>query len=153
LRECLQKSGITLPQRSPGTRPPPGAGGFLGGGAAPQLPEGVTPAQYRAALQKCGAGAFTGRGRLNNPAFKQSLAKFATCMRENGVNVPQPNTSGTGPVFSTKGLNTSSPQFKAAEAKCRSDLPQFLVRRPGGAGAPPGPGGTSAAPGGARPAE
>ena len=34
VRECLQKNGITLPQRTPGQRRPPGAaGGFLGGGA------------------------------------------------------------------------------------------------------------------------
>ncbi len=43
-------------------------------------------------------------------------------MRYNGVNVPTPNTSGNGPVFSTKGINTAGAQFRAAEAKCRSSL-------------------------------
>jgi hypothetical protein len=128
IRECLQKNGITLPQRTPGQRRQPGgAGGFLGGGGGaaggPSLPKGVTRAQYEAALKKCGGGNFAGRGggaRFKSPAFKAALAKFASCMRENGVNMPEPNTSGTGPVFSSKGLNTSSPKFQAAEVKCRS---------------------------------
>ena len=33
-------------------------------------------------------------------------------MRENGVNLPAPNTSGNGPVFNTKGIDTSSATFK-----------------------------------------
>ena len=41
VRECLQKSGITLPQRTAGTPRTPGAGGFLGGAGGPQLPKGV----------------------------------------------------------------------------------------------------------------
>jgi hypothetical protein len=69
----------------------------------------------------------------------QALTKFASCMRENGVNVPAPNTSGTGPVFNAKGIDTTSPQFHAAESKCSADL-QGAFRRGGAAGAPGGPG-------------
>jgi len=136
LRECLQKNGITLPKRTPGQRPPGGPGGFLGGAGGPQLPSGVTRAQYEAALKKCGGGGFAGpgaRARFSSPAFKAALAKFATCLRQNGVNVPTPNTSGKGPVFNTKGINTSSLQFRTAEVKCRSALVGAFRRGPGGA--------------------
>ena len=112
IRECLQKNGITLPQRTPGQRRPPGgAGGFLGGG---------------------------GGARFKSPAFQAALVKFASCMRANGINMPAPNTSGSGPIFSTKGLNTASAQFKAAEAKCSGAL-RSSFRRGAGAGgkAPP----------------
>lgn len=157
MRECLQKNGITLPNRTPGQRPggPGGQGGFLGGGAGgPQLPKGVTRAQYEAALKKCGGGGgLARRGKaFESPAFKQALTKFAACMRENGVNVPAPDTSGKGPVFDTKGINTASSQFRTAEMKCSSDLRQAFRRGSGtggaasGGGAAPGsaPGGTPA---------
>jgi hypothetical protein len=156
VRECLQKEGITLPKRTPGQkRPPGGAGGFLGGGGAggaagSQLPKGVTRAQYEAALKKCGGRDFGhggGAARFDSPTFKAALAKFATCMRQNGVNVPAPNTSGSGPVFDTKGIDTSSAQFKAAEAKCQSDLSGAFKRGTGAAGGP----GTNGAPAGAAP--
>jgi hypothetical protein len=135
LRECLQKNGITLPKFTPGQRPSPGTRRSF-------LPKGVTKAQYEAAIKKCGGPGFFagGKNRFNTPAFKQALAKFAACMHENGVDVPKANTSGTGPVFSSKGLDTSSLKFKDAEAKCRPDLSGALRGAPGArgaAGAPP----------------
>jgi hypothetical protein len=149
IRECLQKNGVTLPAFKPGQHGQPQARGPFGGASGRQLPKGVNKAKYEAALKKCGGGSFAGRGgaRFKSPAFKAALAKFATCMRENGVNVPAPNTSGTGPVFDTKGIDTSSAQFKAAEAKCQSDLSGAFRRGPGAGGSPS----ASGAPAGAAP--
>jgi len=117
-RECLQKNGVTLPKFSPGQRPAPGTG------AGPGLPSGASKGQYEAAIKKCNGAGLVARGRvgLQSAAVKQALAKFATCMRANGVNVPKPNTSGRGALFNSKGLNRNSAKFKAAEAKCRVDL-------------------------------
>lgn len=142
IRECLQKNGITLPKRTPGGQRPPG-GGVLGGGG-PHLPAGVTRAQYEAALKKCG-GDFARRGfggaRFSSPAAKAALVKFTACMRQAGVNIPAPNTSGNGPIFNTKGINTATPQFKAATTKCMAVLRSILRPRPGFA---PGGGATGA---------
>jgi hypothetical protein len=127
LRECLKKAGITLPTRKPGQAP--GAGGFLGAGGGSALPKGATKAQHEAALKKCGGfprggsnrGGFRrGAGGLNTAAGKQALAKFAACMRSNGVTLPAPNTSGKGSVFN--GINTASAKFKAAATKCHTAL-------------------------------
>jgi len=147
-RECLEKNGVKLPRRTPGQPPQPGAGGLLGGAGAgaggASLPTGMTRAQYEALLQKCGAGFLRGGfrhrlngigSRLHSPAITKALTKFATCMRENGVPVPAPNTSGKGPIFNTKGLNVQSATFKAAETKCRSSLSSAFRASPGTAGA------------------
>jgi len=122
VRECLKKNGITLPNQPNAAGGPPVGGVLLGR----KLPKGVTRAQFQAALQKCapgrvagGAPGFRGPGAAK---FKDALAKFAACLRQNGVSVPTPNTSGHGPVFSTKGLQTNSPKFREAAAKCRSVL-------------------------------
>jgi hypothetical protein len=43
-------------------------------------------------------------------------------MREHGVTLPAPNTTGKGPVFNTAGVNLRSPQFLRAQAACRRVL-------------------------------
>jgi hypothetical protein len=121
LRACLTEAGITPPKPVPGQ--PLALGGAVGLGA--QLPKGVTRAQYEAALRKCAltrAGTSSGRGHLAGPVYRKALTQFAACMRQHGENIPAPNTTGKGPVFSTSGLNTQSPQFKAATVKCSGIL-------------------------------
>jgi hypothetical protein len=157
LRECLKKNGITLPQRvpgKPGQGRPPGGGavpfggsGRTGGFAGGALPKGVTRAQFEAAMKKCGGGTrgnFRARSRLGSGSFKKELTAFATCMRRGGIDVPTPNTSGKGPIFSTKGLDVKSAKFRAAQQKCASLLGTSAA--PGGAGAP-GAGGAPGASG------
>jgi hypothetical protein len=143
IRECLEKNGIVVPNRVTGKPPSTGGvaprGAFPGG--APQAPKGMSHAQFEAIVKKCGdkfpRGAIGFGAHINSSAVKQALAKFAACMRANGVNVPAPNTSGSGPVFNTKGVDTNSPAFQAADSKCRSDLQGAFRASPGGATAPP----------------
>jgi len=158
VRECLRKDGISLPARTPGKHPGPGAGGLLGGGTGPVLPKGVSRTQYEAILKKCGGGGFAagrfgaGKGRFNSPEAKKALVKFATCMRGDGVKIGEPNTSGKGAIFDTKGIDTASTQFAAAERKCQSYLRTAFGGRPGGgASAAPGAGAGAAPPAGAEP--
>jgi hypothetical protein len=141
IRECLQKSGVTLPKHTPGSGGPPVGGAFPGANGRPALPKGVTRAQFEAALKKCGGRGFGGGvsrpggtgPRTVNPGFRQGLAKFATCLKQNGVDVPNPNTSGKGPIFSTKGIDTKSAKFRAATVKCHSILIGAFRRPPGAA--------------------
>jgi hypothetical protein len=75
-------------------------------------------------------------------------------MRKNGVKLPQPNTSGKGPIFNTKGIDTTSASFKAADAKCVRELRPGGSAQPGGRAAPGGgTPGTPGIPGGAAPGE
>jgi hypothetical protein len=141
LRACLQKEGINLPSApsagQPGNGGPPGAGGGF------KLPQGVSQSKLEEAMKKCGGGGFPGAARrsFNSSTARAALTKYASCMGENGVNLPTPNTSGNGPVFNTKGIDTSSTAFKKAQQKCQGDLNgAFAAGRPpgGGEGGPPG---------------
>ncbi len=146
VRACLAKKGIALPQRTPGS-----PRGFLGGAGGPQLPKGMSRTQFQEALRSCGGGFAGGRlgpGRsaFTSPRFHAALVRFAACLRQNGINVGEPNTSGKGPVFDTRGINTGSLQFKAASTKCRTVLLYGLRGRkaaPGAAGAAPGSAGAT----------
>jgi hypothetical protein len=125
-RECMANHGI---KAQPGAR-----GGLFGGliGAGAKLPKGVTLAQARAALRACGAGArplgrlrapnTKGFGNLQSPKAKKAFEAFSACLREKGVNLGAPNLSGHGPIFSTKGVNVKSPQFRAAARACAATL-------------------------------
>jgi hypothetical protein len=108
LRSCLAKNGVTLPEG-------------VGAGSAGQLPKGITQKQLQAALKKCSPGG-SGGGGAGGPQRSQRLAKFAACMRQNGVKLPPPNTSGKGPVFDTTGLDTKGAAFQSAMLKCSDQL-------------------------------
>ena len=171
IRQCLARNGINLPARpgnqdrgAPGATGPagpngatgpngptgprgPGRGGFFFRGTGPRLPPGVTQQQFQAAAQKCGLTRFgPGGPGVNNPAFRQALTSFAACMRQNGVNLPPPNTTGNGPLFKTNGIDTNSPKFRAATAKCRLLLPRFGFRGGAAAGDQVQPGSTTGVP-------
>jgi hypothetical protein len=103
--------------------------------------------QYRAILKKCGVGNLLGglfgrRSRQRSPAFRLALSKYAACMRAHGVNLPEPNTSGNGPIFDLKGLDTTSAKYRTAQAQCRSNLRSTLSlgRGPGASAGRPGGG-------------
>jgi hypothetical protein len=155
LRACLRKNGIALPQRTRGKRPALRAGGLLGAVGSPVLPKGVSRTHYEAILKKCGGGFAPGRlgagtSRFESPEAKKALMRFAACMRENGIKLGEPNTSGKGPIFDTKGVATAGAKFAAAERKCRVDLRSAFRARPGagaGAAAPPGASGAASPPG------
>jgi hypothetical protein len=125
-RACLQKKHIALPT--------------LGVQVSSNTPKGMTRAQYEAVVNKCG-------GRIENPVLRLAIAKFATCMRENGVNYPTP---GKGSVLGTKGLNTTSPAYRKAATKCSSVLRTAFRASAGAHGGVRGaPGGTSGSTGAA----
>jgi hypothetical protein len=149
VRQCLAKSGINLPARParPPGAPRTGGGGIFGGGgggaagAGPPLPAGVTRAQFQAALAKCGGVGGRGGARpaltpAQRAVQQAALVKFAACMRQHGVNLPAPNTTGRGPVFNTGKLDTTSRAFTTAETKCMPLLPARFGR--GRGGPPPG---------------
>jgi hypothetical protein len=129
-------------------------GGFRGGGAdgatgGTGATSGTPPSTIdRTAFQKardaCGQppqGAFGGFNRQNSQEFQDAALKFAKCMRSKGIDVPDPDFSGTdtpgagGPNANGRrglfgSLDRNDPKVQQAFDACRSNLPQ----RPGGGG-------------------
>ncbi len=55
--------------------------------------------------------------------MRKQISQYVACVRQNGYDLPSPNTSGNGPVFDSSKVNQNDPKFKAASAKCQNLLP------------------------------
>jgi hypothetical protein len=118
LRACLRKNGIQVSE-SVST-----ISDLLA-----HTPKGVTRSQLLTAVRSCGGisgGITAGKPRVTGAAYKQAFVSFVSCMREHGINLPAPNTSGKGPIVDTKGIDTTGATYKAAAEKCASILRKVL---------------------------
>jgi hypothetical protein len=109
-------------------------------------------AKMDAAQKDCQKYMQIGGGRAPSAAeqakAKDAMLAYAKCMRDNGVNMPDPkfSNSGGGMTFqlggpdskggSTGGPNPDSPTFKAADKVCHSKLADLEKGGPGGDGGP-----------------
>ena len=126
MRACLAKKGITLPPRTPG------AGGFLGGG--PQLPKGVTRAQYAEALKACG-GNFPGRGHFSRVPHAFTSPRFHAGARPlRRVHAPERDRRGrTQHLGQRPGLRHQRTQHRQHPVQSgRGEVPEHAGRRPAG---------------------
>jgi hypothetical protein len=61
-----------------------------------------------------------------DPATKEKFRDFAKCMREHGIDMPDPEADGGGALKKGDGpdrFNPDDPTFKAAEKACAEKLP------------------------------
>ena len=133
--KCMREHGIDMPDPEVA----PGGGGFtqrLDGG------KNIDPEKLQAAQEACQSileqsGGF--RGQLD-PEQLDKLVEFAQCMREHGVDMPDPATDGKGGIMfrvngpedsdggdssgrtSIDGMDPESPEFQAAQEACGSIL-------------------------------
>jgi len=84
-------------------------------------------AKMDAAQSACQKYAPQGKGaRKQGPSdqeFQQALA-FARCMRQHGVNMPDPKRTSGGIEGSSGSLDPNSAKFKTAQAACQNFLPR-----------------------------
>lgn len=118
--ECLRQHGLDVPD-------PDSEGRFaipFGGGS------GIGPDQnIREAMEACQELAPLGGGNLdelrNDPAFQDAQLRFAECMREHGVDVPDPDENGGG-GFMIDGSDVPRETLRAAGEACDPILREFL---------------------------
>jgi hypothetical protein len=87
------------------------------------LPEDVNPddPKFQAAQEACRQYAPNGGQPIkpNPQQQQQQMLAFARCMRQHGVNVPDPSANG----LDLRGLNSDSPKVEAAEQACQQHKP------------------------------
>jgi hypothetical protein len=114
--QCMRENGIK-------DWPDPSEDGNTG---VMPMPEGADPQAVEAATEKCRKYLPNGGERpKSDPEQAEQLRRFAQCMRDNGV--PEyPDPEGDGPLAFRpgSGIDPSSPDFRAAEDKCKKLMPQ-----------------------------
>jgi two-component system, OmpR family, sensor histidine kinase MprB len=126
--ECMRSHGVDMPDPQPGQ-----AGVVMGATKAPGgKTTGVDPADptTKKALAAC-EDKLGDLGKEMSPEqeeeFKEQALAFSQCMREHGIDMPDPEFSGDGKVKmrigSDSGPSPESPAFQQAEEECGSKGP------------------------------
>ena len=127
LQECLREQGVDLPE--------PGSGG--GDGEPPDIDRD----EIQEAMEACDEfrdEAFGDITEEDRQEMQDAFAKFAQCMRDEGIDVPDIEPGGGGPPGGGGNqLDMDDPDVQAAIEQCQDELPQ---------GGPGGPGGGPGAP-------
>ena len=121
---CMREHGTDVPD------PKPGEGGFVMIGPAPGSAAadlgGAPPPGFAEAEKACRhhlEGLIQdGAGQMDPKEQDRALA-FARCMREHGVNMPDPDFSSGGAVrieIGANGMDPGSPTFQEAQKACGS---------------------------------
>jgi hypothetical protein len=130
--ECMREHGVDVPD------PKPGQGGIVlsgstrsGPGGKNKSTTGINPEDpaTKKALKAC-ESKMPKLGAEMSPQqeekFKEAALAFAECMRENGVNMPDPQFGGKGKVsiqIKKGGVNPDTPAFEEAQEACRKKVP------------------------------
>jgi hypothetical protein len=118
--QCLRKQGIDVPDPGDG----PVRIGPAGGGRASESERREferANKECRPLLEKIRPPELDPEDRA---ALQDGLLNFARCMREHGVDVPDPDFSGNGGAFriGPGNVNPDDPDFQAAQKACRKHL-------------------------------
>ena len=135
---CMRDHGMDMPDPTPGegglVMIGPGPGGDAGGPSRAAAPPAGFEEAHKACRHFLADLVGDGPGRLD-PAEQDRALKFAKCMRDNGVDMPDPDFSGGGvsiAIAPGSGSGPDSEKFKAAQKACGS-----FFGPAGGAGAGP----------------
>jgi len=118
--QCLRQNGVDIPDNA-------GQGQGAGAGAL----RNIDRSKLQAAMKACQKYQQAAVGNISDSQqqeFRDAFTKFASCMRQQGVDVPDMGAGG-GPPAGGQQLNRDDPKTKAAMSACQDKLPQG---RPGG---------------------
>jgi hypothetical protein len=117
---CMRQHGIDMPDPK-----------FNGNGVSQEFSarrggKGPDDPKFKAAQQACQKYLPNGgQPTKPNPQEQQQLLAFARCMRQHGIDVPDPGASGGIEVKGRPGtVNPNDPKFKAAQQACQQYEPK-----------------------------
>jgi len=137
--ECMRENGVDIPDPQPGQ-----AGMVFGVKKGPAgKSTGINPddPKTKKAMAACEDKLGAIRQDISpeeKEEFKEDALAFAECMREHGVDMPDPQFSGDGKVQmriggpGSSGPSPDSPAFRQAQEACQDKMPGGAVM-----GAPP----------------
>jgi hypothetical protein len=115
---CMRQHGINMPD------PKLDANGHTSW----ELPRGVSPddPKFKAARQACRRYRENGgEAERPSPQQQQEMVAFARCMRQHGINMPDPEPDGSVDLHGINRDELNSPKFKAAERACPGFRPKY----------------------------
>lgn len=117
--QCMRDNGVDVPDPDPAT-------GRMNLG---QL-RGTGGERFEQAMSRCRDLLVAARGGTAiGPEELERLRQFAQCMRDNGVDLPDPDPNGSGGMFAgaLAKIDRDSPVFKKALEACQDRLPQSIL--------------------------
>jgi hypothetical protein len=63
----------------------------------------------------------------NDSGFEDAMVEYTQCMRDNGIDMPDPDFSGNGGIIDLGAGGTDDGDFEAADAICRSVFESFSI--------------------------
>jgi hypothetical protein len=117
---CMRSNGVV-------NYPDPDSSGVFPKESLQQL--GVTSSQFQSAQDTCKHLLPNGGAGPNQAEVQQVRAlglRFAECMRNHGVALPDPDSSGRIPDPASVGIDQGSSQFEAANQACGKYRPPYM---------------------------
>jgi hypothetical protein len=118
--QCMRSNGVT-------NYPDPDSSGVIPKESSQQL--GVSSSRYQAATHACAHLLPNGGHGPDQAELQQVRAlglRFAQCMRNHGVALPDPDSSGRIPDPASVGIDQGSPSFEAANQACGKYRPPYM---------------------------
>jgi hypothetical protein len=114
---CMRQHGINMPD------PKTDANGRTNWGERPAVDP--DDPKFQAARRACRQYRENGgQAQRPSPQQQQEMVAFARCMRQHGINMPDPTPDGSLPNRGS-GVNPDDPKFKAAERACPGFRPKY----------------------------
>ena len=118
---CMRENGVDMPDPKPGQ-----------GGIRLSQPKGVSQSTMRTADEACRkylkAVKPPEMSEEQQKEFREAALANARCMREHGINLPDPTFGANGEVSihirRGSGIDPESAKFKAAQKACESTMPK-----------------------------